>query len=340
VLAVGAVGTASAQDDVDMEFDISPEAGEGDVIGDLADAQTGPRRIVVAEFPRSQKSWVRPSVLGVLSEQSDVELVGFKDVTIVAKRIGVDPTSAEGRRQLSKEMNLFGWIDGNVTDDGHATVTLTDGDGARLAWLKASGRSGGALNGYVEAHLWKAFGPYLSEAERRRQAIEAAKMRALDMRKAREDEQIHQRKLAAEREQWIAARLAESKKVAVAMAKARDAEFQRQVKLVEDRKAEQMRQQQEAALQRQREIEEQRRKLIEMRHQQQPAYAAPQPAYAAPQPAYGAQPAYGPQPAEAPPPAAPPDEPAPEGDAPQQDFAEWAAQRKAQLEAQEAAPQQ
>jgi hypothetical protein len=174
---------------------------------------TGPRRVIVAPFDSPQKSWGRPSVLGVLSEEPDVEVVGYEDMVVVAKRLGVSPTDPDGRKAVSEEMQVFAWIDGTVGDDGNARVVMTDANGAELAWLTAAARSGGALNAFLEENLWRAFGPYLSDAEKRKQRLEALKVLGKQKQEARTAEVERQARLIVEREARIAARIAEQKKL-------------------------------------------------------------------------------------------------------------------------------
>lgn len=259
----------------------------------------GPRRVIVAPFDSPQKSWGRPSVLGVLSEEPDVEVVGYEDMVVVAKRLGANPTEPRGRQAVSAEMGIFAWIDGTVGDDGNARLVMTDANGAELAWLTAAARSGGALNAFIEENVWHAFGPYLSDAEKRRQRLEALKVLGKQKQEARASEAHRQVVLVEEREARIASRLVAQKKVGAAKAQAREKESERQRKIVADRIAEAERKEREAAAEQQRLIAEQRRQLMMQQQAAQPTYAPqPQPAYGAAAPAYGD--GYGAQPAPAP----------------------------------------
>lgn len=353
--AVGAPCLAHAEpepksDSVDMVIDelaagVSTEVKGGSPSATKTDAPSmnGPRRVIVAPFDSPQQSWGRPSVLGVLSEEPDVEVIGYEDMIVVARRLGADPTDPRGRQAVSAEMRIFAWIDGTIRDDGNARLVMTDASGAELAWLTAAARSGGALNAFIEENVWRAFGPYLSDAEKRRQRLEALQVLGKQKQEARASEAQRQVQLAEDREARIASRIAAQKKLGAEKLRARDKEGERQRKIVADRVAEAERKEREAAAEQQRLIAEQRRQL--MLQQQQAAQATyplqdpSAPPYGSAAPAYGAQPAPAvanvppSQPAPAPATATPIPEPPPPdpnyGKSPE--FQEWVRRRQAEL---------
>lgn len=270
-------------DDADMVFDADEAAPAGDAPTDAAKppGTPGVRRVVVANFDEPEGFRVRLAALEVLSLQGDIEVLGYNDVTVVARRLGVDPMSSHGRLAVSEELGVFAWLDGRVSEDFEAHLRLTDAGGKELAWLKVRGQSRGTLNDTVKKNLWRAVGPPLSDAEKRRQALEARHKLAQKKKQARDEEAMRQRELAAKRRERIRERLAAAKSLAKEKAKARNAELDHQAELVAERRAEEEQKareaererQQQLAAERQRQMEEERQAALA--RQQQPAYAEP-----------------------------------------------------------------
>jgi hypothetical protein len=225
----------------------------------------GPRRLGIGELHAPARSDARGAVLEALSARSEVEIVGYEDVKMAGKQLGVDPASARGRKRISAELGVYAWIEGEVSARNEGRLRLVDVDGHTLATLRVSADDGSALEAAIRANLWSALGRFVSDSAAHDYALGQQQQRAAQKHTARLEELERQKALALEREVEQAQRLNDNRGLARKKQEARFAELQRQVEIVLARREEQARQLQLAADQAAR---EERERLAVLQRQQ------------------------------------------------------------------------
>lgn len=166
-----------------------------------AAAQSGSKRIAVAQFEAPSDSRARMGVLTTLSEHDDVEVVLLEDIVMAGKRIQASPDDPAGRRKLSKELGIDAWLDGTV-DGESARLTLRTPEGRTLAVATVTEERSERLDRMIGKRMWKVMGVWLSSREQRARALEAQYDLALQKVQARERELVRQR-------EWVKQRAAE-----------------------------------------------------------------------------------------------------------------------------------
>lgn len=120
----------------------------------LADA-----RVTIHDFYGPNAARMREDVVNLLERQSGITIVSQGQIESTAKKLGVDPFSPEGRRELSKELQLSAWLTGMVKrQPGKMTLTLLVFDGAehaRIGRTELSGATMRQLSARLKGQLWK-----------------------------------------------------------------------------------------------------------------------------------------------------------------------------------------
>jgi hypothetical protein len=115
-------------------------------------------RVTVHDFYGPGAQRMRADVLGLLERQSGVTIVTQGQIDSTARRLRVDPFSPEGRRTLSRELQLSAWLTGMVKRrSGRLTLTLLVFDGAehaRIGRTQLSGSSVRQLSAKIRGQLW------------------------------------------------------------------------------------------------------------------------------------------------------------------------------------------
>lgn len=223
----------------------------------------GPRKVAVSEFAGERGKELRLALLEVLSEQDDLEVLGYRDIEVVAKRLGVGLSSASDRRKVAVELKIFAWFDADVADDG-ATIRLTGGKGRQLGTMELAAAGTEAQAGEIREGAWAALGHHVSDRALRVHVLGRHRAAAAKKLEARQQELANQRQLALEREQRRTARLADLRVEAQRKLADHEEEGARQIELAQERIAEEnKKREQELVAQRKREAERQRALAME-----------------------------------------------------------------------------
>ena len=217
------------------------------------------RKVAVAAFEAPKESRARNSVLSILSEHDEIEVISLEDIAFEAHRVHVDAKSQAGREKIAEALGVELWIDG-VVDGNEAHLQLTSTRGRKLAAADVRGTTPSVMDGLAGERMWAAMGPTLSAKENRRRTLldqaELARTKITD----REREMIRQTEVAVQRAAEHEKRLKAQHQLALSKRAAQQAELARQEKLVSDRKQSEEREQLRLAEQRRRsELAEQRR---------------------------------------------------------------------------------
>jgi len=242
VSAAAAPATA-APEDPEAGLDLTDLVESG---AEPAEAE-GPRRLGIGEIKAPAESDARGAVLEALSARSEVEVVGYEDVKMAGKNLGVDPATPRGRKRISDDLGVFAWVEGQVSARHEATLRLVDGNGRTLATMRVSADDGPALDTAIRGQLWNALGRFVSDAAAREHALHQQQKRATKKHQARLDELERQKEVALERETRRTKQLNDQRGLARNKQEARFEELQRQVEIVLARRDEEARQLQLAA---------------------------------------------------------------------------------------------
>ena len=116
-------------------------------------------RVTIHDFYGPNAARMRADVVNLLERQTGVTIVSQGQIESTAKKLGVDPFSPEGRRSVSKELQLSAWLTGMVKrHPGKLTLTLLVFDGAeqaRIGGAELSGASLRQLSAKLKGQLWK-----------------------------------------------------------------------------------------------------------------------------------------------------------------------------------------
>lgn len=223
--------------------------------GQPAEAE-GPRRLGIGEIKAPAGSDARGAVLEALSARSEVEVVGYEDVKMAGKNLGVNPATPRGRKRISDDLGVFAWVEGEVSVRHEAKLRLVDGDGHTLATMRVSADDGPALDAAIRGQLWSALGRFVSDAAAREHALHQQQQLAARKHQARLEELERQKEVALERETRRTKRLNDQRSLARNKQEARFEELQRQTQIVLARREEEARQLELAAEQAAREERE------------------------------------------------------------------------------------
>jgi hypothetical protein len=221
---------AHASRDAAQRSDLSalagtPEAGGDSLAPNALAALIEPRvrKIAIAQFAGSGGERLRGAVLEVLSAHADLELLGFRDIDVVAHRLGIGQTEPHDRKRLSAELGVYAWVDGDAQAE---TLRLSDGDDRTLASIQLDDRRPDAQ---ARERVWPEFGRFISDEGMRQHRVAAAREAATKLLAAQDAELARQQEIAARREQLRVQRLAAAKNHARTVLEAQSAEQQRQV---------------------------------------------------------------------------------------------------------------
>jgi hypothetical protein len=226
-----------------------------------ADGSSGIRKVVVAKFTEPEDVQARNTVLEVFSEHNDIEVIGFDDAEVVAKRLGADLGTAKGRTAVSKDLGIYAWVDGKVSGSFEAQIDLTDSTDRRLTHARLSGASAQILASVIRTELWRQVGPAISDQAKLARNLETQRKLAREKLIVWQKELDRQRKVAEERQVRRQQLLVAEKTQAGEKLRAWNNELVRQQQVVRDRRLAQAQEQK-------RRQEEQQRKLVEMQRQQ------------------------------------------------------------------------
>lgn len=126
------------------------------------------RRILIEEFggPRAQS--VRGVVVRALREDGGFDLVPVEEANATAERIGVDPTSEDGRAAVAREHEIAAVIEGRVRRGRQWRVTVTVYNGADMSVLAEeewSSRRPASLDRQVGSDILARIGDALRNAQ-------------------------------------------------------------------------------------------------------------------------------------------------------------------------------
>ncbi|MET0388931.1 MAG: hypothetical protein ABW321_23360 [Polyangiales bacterium] len=126
-------------------------------------------RVTVHDFYGPNAERVRDDVVNLLEGQDGVTLVSKAEIESTAKKLGVDPFSPDGRRALSRELQLSAWMTGMVQKHlGKLKLTVVVYDGAkhtRIGRAQLVGRNATRLSAEIKHHLWRRSGTAIMQAE-------------------------------------------------------------------------------------------------------------------------------------------------------------------------------
>jgi len=271
------------------------------------------RKVVVSGFDGKGALRLRQAVLDALSEHTEVEVIGAKDVEVSAKSLGHSTSDRSGRTALSAELGIYAWVQ---HDEGKGSIVLVDAEGEQLAALPVAQHGGSEAD--LRVKIWSTFGPHVSDQGLRMRLLERLRMSASGKLKAVEEETLRQSELAMRREERRASHLAASRQRATTILQAQQAEVdhqqqqavariqrakQEQALLAEQARQDELARQaqlaQQAEAARQAELAQQMElgRQAELARQQQAQHAAMAKQAPPPQPAYVQQPAYAAYPA-------------------------------------------
>lgn len=116
-------------------------------------------RVVVRSFYGPGADTLRRDVVKILSRHREIEVVPSDRADEVAKKLGVDASSPEGRLAVADELKIAAWLEAIIQKQGgelRATVLLYDGKTHdRIGRYVATRRNAGQLASALNAELWR-----------------------------------------------------------------------------------------------------------------------------------------------------------------------------------------
>ena len=116
-------------------------------------------RVTVHDFYGPYADRVRDDIVNLLERQSGITIVSQAQVESTAERLGVDPSSNEGRVALGRELQLSAWMTGVVKKrSGKLKLTVVVFDGAQHSLVgrtRLSGKTARKLSTEIKDHLWR-----------------------------------------------------------------------------------------------------------------------------------------------------------------------------------------
>lgn len=116
-------------------------------------------RVTVHDFYGPYAERVRDDVVNLLERQPGITIVSQAQVESTAERLGVDPSSSEGRVALGRELQLSAWMTGLIKRrSGTLKLTLVVFDGAQhtlVGRTRVSGSNPYKLSAEIKDHLWR-----------------------------------------------------------------------------------------------------------------------------------------------------------------------------------------
>jgi hypothetical protein len=125
----------------------------------VASAARADTRVTVHDFYGPYADRVRDDIVNLLERQSGITIVSQAQVESTAEKLGVDPSSAEGRIALGRELQLSAWMTGVVKKrSGKLKLTVVVFDGAQHSLVgrtRLSGKTASKLSAEIKDHLWR-----------------------------------------------------------------------------------------------------------------------------------------------------------------------------------------
>jgi hypothetical protein len=116
-------------------------------------------RVTVHDFYGPYADRVRDDIVTLLERQSGITIVSQAQVESTAERLGVDPSSNEGRIALGRELQLSAWMTGVVKKRaGKLKLTVVVFDGAQHSLVgrtRLTGKTPSKLSTEIKDHLWR-----------------------------------------------------------------------------------------------------------------------------------------------------------------------------------------
>jgi hypothetical protein len=116
-------------------------------------------RVTVHDFYGPYSDRVRDDIVNLLERQSGITIVSQAQVESTAEKLGVDPSSTEGRIALGRELQLSAWMTGVVKKrSGKLKLTVVVFDGAQHSLVgrtRLSGKTPSKLSAEIKDHLWR-----------------------------------------------------------------------------------------------------------------------------------------------------------------------------------------
>jgi len=150
-------------------------AAVGALWGSGASAQ---RRVAVGSIGGKGGAGVRAAAVRALQEESDVVVVGSKELSRAASRLGVDVDS--GKEDISRELQIAAWLEGSVERERRGVaITLqvvNAADGQTLGVMSYEAKNPKLLARRVERSLWGDLGDLIQHTEAPAGAVAAPAM--------------------------------------------------------------------------------------------------------------------------------------------------------------------
>jgi hypothetical protein len=125
----------------------------------VASAARADTRVTVHDFYGPYADRVRDDVVNLLERQSGITIVSQAQVESTAEKMGVDPSSNEGRVALGRELQLSAWMTGVVKKrSGKLKLTVVVFDGAQHSLVgrtRLMGKTPSKLSEEIKDHLWR-----------------------------------------------------------------------------------------------------------------------------------------------------------------------------------------
>jgi hypothetical protein len=140
--------------------------GAAALLAGLCAPASAQQRVAIGAIDGKGAQLVRAAAVRALGEQSDVDVVGGKEVQRTSSRLGVDVAS--GRADISAELGIAAWIEGSVEQEGRRvaiTMQVVAGSGETLGVMSYSAKNPKLLAKRVGSNLWKDLGDLIMAAQ-------------------------------------------------------------------------------------------------------------------------------------------------------------------------------
>jgi ribosomal protein L12E/L44/L45/RPP1/RPP2 len=140
--------------------------GAAALLAGLCAPASAQQRVAVGTIDGKGAQLVRAATVRALGDQSDVDVVGAKEVQRTSSRLGVDV--AGGRADISAALGIAAWIEGSVEQEGRRvaiTMNVVAGSGETLGVMSYSAKNPKLLAKRIENNLWKDLGDLIMAAQ-------------------------------------------------------------------------------------------------------------------------------------------------------------------------------
>jgi ribosomal protein L12E/L44/L45/RPP1/RPP2 len=134
------------------------------LVGSSASAQ---KRVAIGSIEGKGGATVRAAAMRALQDQSDVVVVGGRELSKAAGRLGVDVDG--GREDISRELQIAAWLEGSVERERRGVaITLqvvNAADGQTLGVMSYEAKNPKLLARRIERSLWNDLGDLIQHTE-------------------------------------------------------------------------------------------------------------------------------------------------------------------------------